>query len=59
MRIGIGENFSRGRQVEYVLSRFNKEEMEELPFIFNQTTEAVLSFVSIGLERTMNEYNKK
>ncbi|MBS0001058.1 MAG: aminoacyl-tRNA hydrolase [Cyclobacteriaceae bacterium] len=59
LRIGIGDEFSRGKQVEYVLSRFNNKEMEELPFIFNHTTEAVLSFISTGLERTMNFYNKK
>ena len=59
LRIGIGDDFSRGRQVEYVLSRFDKKELEELPFIFNQVNEALLSFVTIGLERTMNEYNKR
>jgi PTH1 family peptidyl-tRNA hydrolase len=59
LRVGIGDDFSRGRQVEYVLSRFGKKELEELPFIFNQVNDALLSFVSIGLERTMTEFNKK
>ncbi len=59
LRIGIGENFSRGKQVDYVLSRFTNQELEALPFIFNRTSEAILSFTSIGLERAMNFYNLK
>jgi PTH1 family peptidyl-tRNA hydrolase len=59
LRIGIGDNFSRGKQVEYVLSRFSNQELDELPFIFNNSSEAILSFVTIGLERTMNFYNLK
>jgi len=57
LRIGIGDNFIKGKQVDYVLSRFSKQEIEELPFIFNKTSEAILSFTTIGLERTMNFYN--
>ena len=57
LRIGIGDDFSRGRQVDYVLSRFNDNELEELPLIFQRVNEAILSFVTIGLERTMNLYN--
>jgi len=58
LRIGIGDDFSKGRQVEYVLSKFNKQEIEDLPFIFNKTSEAILAFTTIGLERTMNFYNE-
>lgn len=57
LRIGIGDNFAKGKQVDYVLSRFTGGELEELPFIFNSTSEAILSFATIGLERTMNYYN--
>jgi PTH1 family peptidyl-tRNA hydrolase len=57
LRIGIGDNFAKGKQVDYVLSRFAGGELEELPFIFNSTSEAILSFSTIGLERTMNFYN--
>jgi PTH1 family peptidyl-tRNA hydrolase len=59
MRMGIGDNFSKGRQVDYVLSRFDKQELEELPFLFDKSSEAILSFVTIGIERTMNLFNKK
>ncbi len=57
LRIGIGDDFSKGRQVDYVLSMFKKKEIDELPFIFNKTTEAILTFITTGLERTMNFYN--
>lgn len=57
LRIGIGDNFAKGKQVDYVLSRFTSEEIKELPFIFNRSSEAILSFATIGLERTMNFYN--
>ncbi len=57
LRVGIGDNFSTGKQVDYVLSRFEKEEFDELPFVLDKAVEAVLSFVSIGLERTMNFHN--
>jgi PTH1 family peptidyl-tRNA hydrolase len=57
LRIGIGDDFARGNKVEYVLSRFTSEELEELPSIFNTSSEAILAFTSIGLDRTMNFYN--
>jgi len=57
MRIGIGDDFNKGRQVDYVLSRFDKDEIEELPFILDKACEAILSFGTVGIERTMNFYN--
>lgn len=57
IRIGIGDDFYKGKQVDYVLSRFNSEEMEELPFVLNKACDAILSFGTIGIERTMNFFN--
>jgi PTH1 family peptidyl-tRNA hydrolase len=57
MRLGIGDNFYKGKQVDYVLSRFDKDEMEELPFVLDGACEAILSFGTIGIERTMNNFN--
>ncbi|MCS6823861.1 MAG: aminoacyl-tRNA hydrolase [Cytophagaceae bacterium] len=58
LRIGIGSNFSKGRQVEYVLGNFTDEETPKLPQILEQSVEAILSFITIGIERTMNTFNK-
>jgi PTH1 family peptidyl-tRNA hydrolase len=57
LRIGIGDNFSKGRQVDYVLSRFTNQEFEALPVIIDTAAKAALSFCAIGIERTMNLYN--
>jgi PTH1 family peptidyl-tRNA hydrolase len=57
LRVGIGNNFSKGGQVDFVLSRFNSEEMELLPKIIKNAGDAALSFCSIGIERTMNFFN--
>ncbi|MCG8306977.1 MAG: aminoacyl-tRNA hydrolase [Cytophagales bacterium] len=57
LRIGIGNDFPRGGQVDYVLSRFTEEEFEILPKIIKNASEAARSFCAIGIERTMNFFN--
>ena len=57
LRIGIGRNFSLGGQVNYVLGNWSKEELLLLPDILVSGVEAVKSFVSIGLKRTMDKVN--
>jgi PTH1 family peptidyl-tRNA hydrolase len=57
LRIGVGDGFPKGRQVEYVLSRFSPEEFESLPAIMNKAVDMTLSFCTLGLERTMSQYN--
>ena len=58
LRMGIGNNFSKGQQVDFVLSPFEKEEFDTLPGIMDKAIEMILSFCTIGVERTMNFYNK-
>jgi peptidyl-tRNA hydrolase, PTH1 family len=57
LRFGIGDNFPKGRQVDYVLSGFDPEEVTELPNLIDKSCEMVKSFVSIGLELTMTKFN--
>lgn len=57
LRCGIGSNFSKGRQVDYVLSRFSEQEFQELDPLLEKACEMILSFCSIGIERTMNFFN--
>ena len=59
LRVGIGDNFSKGQQVDFVLSKFSTNEFKELPHLINQINDTVLSFCTIGAERTMNMFNKK
>ena len=57
LRFGIGHNFPPGNQVDYVLGEWTEEEEKELPVHINRAVEAIRSFATIGIERTMNLYN--
>src|SRR5690606_12147078 len=50
LRVGIGNNYHKGRQVEYVLGLFDKEEQQQLPCLIEHAVKIVHSFVSIGIE---------
>lgn len=58
LRFGIGNQYPYGRQVDYVLGTWTEEERVALPERINLAVEAVKSYVTIGIERTMNLYNK-
>lgn len=57
LRFGIGGDFPKGRQVNYVLSSFSQEELQKLPERIDKITEGVLSFVTIGIGKAMNFVN--
>jgi len=57
LRFGIGNDFPRGGQVDYVLGEWTDEEEQALDTHIQRAAEAVLSFVTAGLERTMNLFN--
>ena len=59
IRFGIGGDFVRGGQVDYVLGEWTADEREALPARLKVFADAVLSFATIGAERTMNLFNKK
>jgi PTH1 family peptidyl-tRNA hydrolase len=59
LRFGIGNEFNKGGQVDYVLGNWNAEEQKLLDERIEKSVEAVKSFISIGLSRTMNAYNNK
>lgn len=59
LRFGIGDNFSKGRQVDYVLGPFDKEEQRELPALIEHSVKMVNSFINIGIELTMTNLNTK
>lgn len=58
LKCGIGDNFYKGQQVDYVLSRFSHEEFKHLPEMIDRACEMILAFGAIGIERTMNFFNK-
>ncbi len=59
LRVGIGADFHKGQQVNYVLGKWSDKEWETLPDILASSAECVLAFGTIGAARAMNQYNKK
>jgi len=59
LRIGVGNDFAKGYQVEYVLGKWTQEEEKQMMERVKLITQAVKSFSSIGLGRTMTIYNNK
>jgi peptidyl-tRNA hydrolase, PTH1 family len=57
IKFGIGDDFGKGGQVNYVLSKFTQKEFEDLPSYMEKAAEMILSFCTQGAERTMNQYN--
>ncbi|MCL2502514.1 MAG: aminoacyl-tRNA hydrolase, partial [Bacteroidales bacterium] len=57
LRVGIGSNFRRGRQVDYVLGPWDDDELKELPFVIDKCRGAIEVFVTQGPDRAMNTYN--
>lgn len=59
LRFGISNEFSKGAQVNYVLGKWNDEELKTLKERIKISADACKAFAFIGLERCMNEFNKK
>ena len=57
LRFGIGGDFPKGMQIDYVLGEWTKEEAAALPEHTKVAAEAIKAFGTIGLERTMNQFN--
>jgi len=59
LRFGIGNNYQRGMQVEFVLGKWFPEEIKIVENKIKACIEVIENFALIGIERTMNEINKK
>lgn len=57
LKFGIGDDYPKGRQVDYVLSPFSKKEFETITLEIDRCIEMIYSFCTVGIERTMNTYN--
>lgn len=58
-RFGISSDFSKGRQVDYVLGNWSEEENDSLKERLKISNQIIESFVLSGLKNTMNDYNGK
>ena len=59
LRFGIGNDFPRGAQVNYVLEEFSDEEKQKLPERIETAADIIRSFCLAGINTTMNQYNNK
>lgn len=57
LRFGIGGDFPKGCQADYVLGKWSDDEKKMLPEKISAAAEAVKSFVTAGIERAMNIHN--
>ena len=58
LRIGVGNDYPRGRQVDWVLGRYSEDDLKVLQPTFDTAGEIIKSFVLQGINNTMNQYNK-
>ena len=59
LRFGIGNDFSKGQQVNYVLGEWDDGEKKLFPERFEKVIEIIKSFSFRGIDQTMNEFNNK
>ena len=59
LRFGIGNDFPKGGQIDYVLGKFGEEDMKLMPERLETAGEIIKNFCLAGLNITMNQYNNK
>lgn len=59
LRFGVGNDFHKGRQSDYVLGEWTPEESDNLEERIKTSTEFIKGFTTIGLQRTMSNWNGK
>ena len=58
LRMGVGNDYPRGGQVDWVLGHYSDEQMKELQPAIDLGVELIKSFVLAGIDITMNQFNK-
>ena len=59
LRVGIGNSFSKGKQIDHVLGEWEQDEVKMLSERYDQIESMILSFCFAGIDNTMNLYNNK
>jgi PTH1 family peptidyl-tRNA hydrolase len=59
LRFGVGNDYPKGMQVEFVLGRWTNEELPLVRLKVEKAVEVIENFIFTGIERTMTEVNKK
>jgi len=58
LKFGLGNDYNKGKQVDFVLSNFSSQEMEALPLLMDKAKEYVYAFSTQGVTRAMNLLNE-
>ncbi len=58
LRFGVGGDFPKGHQADYVLGEFPKDEIELIPERLDKCIDVLLSFCTLGIDKTMNNFNE-
>ena len=59
IRVGIGNDFSRGRQIDYVLGALSDDEKAEIPALATRIIQGIKDISTIGVQRAMNTLNTR
>lgn len=59
LRFGVGAEYRKGNQIDYVLGDWNQDELEKLPKRIEISAKAITSFAMAGIANTMSEFNGK
>lgn len=57
LRFGIGSHFKEGKQIDFVLGQWEKDEKKRVEEMIKKTSEAAVSFALEGIENAMNKFN--
>jgi PTH1 family peptidyl-tRNA hydrolase len=58
LRMGIGSDFPKGRQADYVLGNFETKELDQISFVLDRSSEIIENFCLEGIQQTMNKFNQ-
>ncbi len=59
LRVGVGSNFNKGGQIDYVLGEWSEEETKGMPELLDRACKAIKAFITMGPDRAMNICNTK
>ena len=59
IRLGVGHDFERGGQIDYVLGDLSEEEKGMMPELYKKTIQGVIDWIFVGPDRAMNVLNAK
>ncbi|MCU0444352.1 MAG: aminoacyl-tRNA hydrolase [Microscillaceae bacterium] len=58
LRFGVGNDYPKGKQADYVLSNFSQTQLDDLLTPINQACEMILAFATLGVDKVMSQYNQ-